>query len=93
MSLLITNSTVVTVDPAHRVIENGAVYVEEDRIVAVGETQALCEQYPIPNTVVDGNGKVVLPGFVSAHNHVGTRYFGAGLRISGMPRRTAFICR
>ena len=75
MSLLITNSTVVTVDPAHRVIENGAVYVEEDRIVAVGDTQVLCEQYPMANTVVDGNGKVVLPGFVSAHNHVGYAVF------------------
>ncbi len=75
MSLLITNSTVVTVDPAHRVIENGAVYVEEDRIVAVGHTQVLCEQYPMANTVVDGNGKVVLPGFVSAHNHVGYAVF------------------
>ena len=75
MSLLITNSTVVTVDPAHRVIENGAVYVEEDHIVAVGDTQVLCAQYPMANTVVDGNGKVVLPGFVSAHNHVGYAVF------------------
>ena len=75
MSLLITNSTVVTVDSAHRVIENGAVYVEEDRIVAVGDTQVLCEQYPAADTVVDGNGKVVLPGFVSAHNHLGYAVF------------------
>ena len=75
MSLLITNSTVVTVDSAHRVIENGAVYVEEDHIVAVGDTQVLCAQYPMANTVVDGNGKVVLPGFVSAHNHVGYAVF------------------
>ena len=75
MSLLITNCTVVTVDPAHCVIENGAVYIEEDRIVAVGDTGALREQYPTADTVVDGKGKVVLPGFVSAHNHVGYAVF------------------
>ncbi len=75
MSLLITNTTVVTVDPTRRVIENGAVYVEEDRIAAVGDTQTLSEQYPTADTVVDGEGKVVLPGFVSAHNHVGYAVF------------------
>ena len=36
MSILITNATVVTVDETYRVIENGAVYVEKDRIAAVG---------------------------------------------------------
>ena len=41
MSILITNTTVVTVDETHRVIENGAVYVEKDRIAAVGDAQAL----------------------------------------------------
>ena len=75
MSILITNATVVTVDESHRVIENGAVYVEKDRIAAVGDAHVLGEQYSNAETVVDGNGKVVLPGFVSAHNHVGYAVF------------------
>ena len=75
MSILITNTTVVTVDETHRVIENGAVYVEKDRIAAVGDAQALGEQYSMAETVVDGSGKVVMPGFVSAHNHVGYAVF------------------
>ena len=45
MSILITNATVVTVDETHRVIENGAVYVEKDRIAAVGDAHVLGEQY------------------------------------------------
>ena len=45
MSILITNATVVTVDETHRVIENGAVYVEKDRITAVGDAHVLGEQY------------------------------------------------
>jgi len=75
MSILITNATVVTVDETHRVIENGAVYVEKDRIAAVGDAHVLGEQYSNAETVVDGNGKVVMPGFVSAHNHVGYAVF------------------
>ena len=75
MSILITNATVVTVDETYRVIENGAVYVEKDRIAAVGDAHVLGEQYSNAETVVDGNGKVVIPGFVSAHNHVGYAVF------------------
>ena len=75
MSILITNATVVTVDETPRVIENGAVYVEKDRIAAVGDAHVLGEQYSNAETVVDGNGKVVMPGFVSAHNHVGYAVF------------------
>ena len=75
MSILIANATVVTVDETHRVIENGAVYVEKDRIAAVGDAHVLGEQYSNAETVVDGNGKVVMPGFVSAHNHVGYAVF------------------
>ena len=65
MSILITNATVITVDETDRVIENGAVYVEKDRIAAVGDARVLGEQYSMAETVVDGEGKVVLPGFVS----------------------------
>ena len=75
MSILITNATVITVDETNRVIENGAVYVEKDRIAAVGDARVLGEQYSMAETVVDGEGKVVLPGFVSTHNHVGYAVF------------------
>jgi 5-methylthioadenosine/S-adenosylhomocysteine deaminase len=34
--ILITNGIVVTMDPERRVIEDGAVAIEKDRIVAVG---------------------------------------------------------
>ena len=46
MSILITNATVVTVDETHRVIENGAVYVEKDRIAAVGDAHVLVSSIP-----------------------------------------------
>ena len=75
MSLLIRNATVLTVDPADRVIEDGAVYIEDGRIAAVGPSAAVESAHPRAARVVEGAGKVVLPGFVSTHNHVGNTFF------------------
>ena len=75
MSLLIRNATVLTVDAEDRVIEDGAVYVENGRIVAVGPSAAVESAHPEPARIVGGAGRVVLPGFVSTHNHVGYTFF------------------
>ena len=39
--IIITNGIVVTIDPDRRVIENGAIAIEKDRIVAVGTTDEI----------------------------------------------------
>ena len=75
MSLLIRNATVLTVDADDRIIEDGAVLVEDGRIAAVGPTAAVEAAHPAPARVVEGAGRVVLPGFVSTHNHVGYTFF------------------
>ena len=75
MSLLIRNATVLTVDGHDRIIEDGAVYVENGRIAAVGPSAAVESAHPEPARVVEGAGRVVLPGFVSTHNHVGNTFF------------------
>ena len=75
MSLLITNATVLTVDAGDRVIDDGAVYVENGRIAAVGPSAELEQAHAGAARVIDGTGKVVLPGFVSTHNHVGYTFF------------------
>ncbi|RUQ97154.1 amidohydrolase [Labedella endophytica] len=48
-------------------IENGVVLVEDGRISAVGADLAVPEGWD----VVDATGKVVLPGFIESHGHVG----------------------
>lgn len=76
MSLLIRNATILTVDAADRVIEDGAVYVEDARIAAVGPSAGVEAAYAAEaGRIIDGRGKVVLPGFVSTHNHVGYTFF------------------
>jgi len=59
--------------PAGGVIEDGAIYVEGPFIKDVGKTSDLDALY-LHNPeleVVDASGKLILPGLVDAHNHVG----------------------
>jgi len=67
--LLIKNGFVITLDPERRVIRDGAVALEGDRIVAVGKTKALTREYG-SDEVIDASGRIVMPGLVNAHNHV-----------------------
>jgi imidazolonepropionase len=50
-------------------IEDGAVAVDGDRIIAVGPSAELHSQYTGRQTI-DAGGKVVCPGFVDPHTHV-----------------------
>jgi predicted amidohydrolase YtcJ len=65
--LIVTNAKVWTVDKAHPTAQ--AVAVLGDRIVAVG-SNADVEVLRRPDTkVIDGGGKLLLPGFNDAHVH------------------------
>ena len=49
-------------------IADGAVAVQGETIAAVGPTEEIVATYSAP-TVVEADGKVVLPGFVDPHTH------------------------
>jgi predicted amidohydrolase YtcJ len=67
VDLIVTNAKVWTVDKAHPTAQ--AVAVLGDRIVAVG-SNADVEVLRRPDTkVIDGGGKLLLPGFNDAHVH------------------------
>jgi putative selenium metabolism protein SsnA len=65
-TLLIRNGTVVTLGETNRVIDDGAVLVEGDRIRQVGKSGDFEGPY---DAVIDARNKVVLPGFINAHMH------------------------
>jgi 5-methylthioadenosine/S-adenosylhomocysteine deaminase len=67
--LLITNGTVVTMNPQREVIEDGAVAVVDDEIAAVGRAGEIRAEYDAAR-VIDAAGHAVLPGFISTHAHV-----------------------
>src|ERR671911_371417 len=66
--LLITGGTVITMDPARRVLTPGAVAVRGADIVAVGTPDELQRAY-IPGRVIDATGRVIMPGLINTHGH------------------------
>jgi cytosine/adenosine deaminase-related metal-dependent hydrolase len=68
--IIITNGIVVTMDPDRRVIEDGAVAIEKDRIVAVGTTAEILAAHDAP-TMIDARHKIVMPGLIDCHAHAG----------------------
>ncbi len=68
MGLLIHNVTIFTNDGDNKVIADGAVAVDGTRIVAVGTGAELAAQYANFERL-DGNGRLLMPGFTNAHMH------------------------
>ncbi|MEM8852474.1 MAG: amidohydrolase family protein [Pseudomonadota bacterium] len=66
----IDHATVVTMDGTRRVLEDGAVAMEGDRILAVGPTETMAKDHPA-HTVIDGTGMAALPGLIDVHAHAG----------------------
>ena len=64
----IDNGVIITVDPERRIIENGSVVIEKDRILDVGKTRELKGKYSA-DRVIDANHKLVTPGLVNSHIH------------------------
>ncbi|KAF0179564.1 MAG: 5-methylthioadenosine/S-adenosylhomocysteine deaminase [Nitrospirae bacterium] len=71
---LLCGDTILTMNDTMDVLQNGAVAVHGGDILAVGSYPELIAHYA-PKTVVDGKGKVLLPGFVNAHCHAAMAYF------------------
>src|SRR5579875_721291 len=65
--ILIQHGTVVTVDARRRVIKDGAVAIDGDKIVGVGKSAEFAS-WPADRTF-DATGKVVMPGLIDAHCH------------------------
>jgi len=60
---------VITVDPQRRILTDGAIAIEGDRIVAIGKTKDLEPQYSSARRVISARGRVVLPGLIDCHIH------------------------
>ena len=60
-TLIITNGIVVTVDGSRRVLNPGAVAINNNEIVGVDTPQAIAQRFKAATTI-DATGKVVSPG-------------------------------
>src|SRR5574341_187885 len=69
------------------IVENGAVLIRDEKIVAVGPTDELRASYKDEPTL-DASGCVVMPGFVDPHTHLiwaGDRAGEFELKMAGTP--------
>ncbi|MGE4275867.1 MAG: amidohydrolase family protein [Lawsonibacter sp.] len=66
MSILFSNVTAVTMDPAQPLLEHAYVLVDGTKIAQVGLRRPEGDF----DREIDGTGKVMLPGLVNAHTHL-----------------------
>ncbi len=78
--LLIGNGRLVTRDNG-LFIENGAVAIQDNLILQVGNTDDLAKQYPNAE-YIDAHGGLIMPGLINTHNHIYSA-FARGLSIKG----------
>jgi 5-methylthioadenosine/S-adenosylhomocysteine deaminase len=70
VDLLIVGATVLTMDAASSVLDDGGVAIRSGRIVAVGPSRDLRERHDAAE-VIEARGTVLLPGLVDAYGHAG----------------------
>ena len=66
---VIKNAFIVTMDPERRLIRNGHIWIEGDRIAKVGPATEVGLPSG-PHDSFDATEMITLPGFISAHNHL-----------------------
>ena len=67
-TLLVKNAAVlVTMDDARRELRDAGLYIEDNRIVAVGPTATLPAT---ADEILDLRGHIVLPGLINTHHHM-----------------------
>lgn len=66
--MIIVNANIRTVDPAFSLAR--AVAVKDARIIAVGDEAAIRRYAGPATTVLDAEGKTVIPGLIDTHAHV-----------------------
>ena len=67
----------VTVDPERRIIRDGAMLIEDQRITRVGKTAEL--RQVIADQVIDASEMVVTPGFCNNHMHISYAHATRGI--------------
>jgi 5-methylthioadenosine/S-adenosylhomocysteine deaminase len=68
IDLIVAGDVVIVMDDDNTLIRNGAVAVDDGFIVAVGPYDEIAESYQAQD-VLDGTGKVVMPGLINGHTH------------------------
>jgi 5-methylthioadenosine/S-adenosylhomocysteine deaminase len=66
--IILKNAILLTMDANLSLYEPGAIAIQSDHILAVGNEVDICEQYSSEFSI-DCHGKVLMPGLINAHTH------------------------
>ena len=70
MKKLIKNVSIITMDQERRIIPDGYIAVEEDRISAVGSMTGFKRDTDENAEIIDARGKYAIPGLINTHTHL-----------------------
>jgi 5-methylthioadenosine/S-adenosylhomocysteine deaminase len=74
VDLTVIHGTVVTMDGKRRVLQDGAVAIQGDTIIAVDSSATIDSMYD-SGKVIDARGALILPGLINAHTHMSMSLF------------------
>ncbi len=66
MNILIKNATIMTLESKDKVLESGFIGITGDRVSYVGKS---APEGFMPDEVIDGSDRAVLPGLINMHSH------------------------
>lgn len=72
--LIVYADYLLTMEADAPVIEDAAVVIAGDKILAVGRRETIDKQYIAPKSI-SGHGRVVLPGLINGHTHTSMTLF------------------
>ena len=79
--LIVGNGRLVTRNQLAPYLENGAVVIENGKIVDFGSTQDIKTKYE-GSEFIDAKGKVIMPGLINTHMHIYSA-FARGMALDG----------
>ena len=67
--LILYDGIFISMDQEEHVYHNSALVIDQNRIVEIGDKDAILAKYPSCDEKIDCHGKAVFPGFINAHIH------------------------
>lgn len=83
--MILKNGRIITQDKNRPYIENGAVVIKNNKIVAVDTTENILNRY-CDEKIIDVDGQIIMPGFINTHHHIYSA-FARGMILSGKPNK------
>ena len=74
VDLIILHGTIVTMDSALHIYDDGAIVIRGNSIIAVGPANEIASRYAASRTI-DATGEIVMPGLINGHAHAAMSLF------------------